>query len=156
MPELTFRTVGAKAVPHTAAPLLAIELEVTADPPGPVHAVVLQCQVRIEPQKRRYDAQAQADLKDLFGEPHRWGQTLKGMLWTHAGVVVPRFDGRTTVDLPVPCTFTHGGGDGVPRARRLRGAASARSADGFPRGMIAFVALIRGRRGAVRLRVGRT
>lgn len=102
---MTIRATGAKAVPYSAAPLLAIELEVAASPPGPVHAVALQCQVRIEPQNRQYDAAAKADLKDLFGEPHRWGQTLKSLLWTHAGVVVPRFAGRTTADLPVPCSF---------------------------------------------------
>ena len=44
-------------------------------------------------------------LGDLFGEPERWGQTLKSMLWTHAGVTVPPFKGHTLVDLPVDCTY---------------------------------------------------
>ena len=44
-------------------------------------------------------------LLDLFGEPSRWGQTLKNMLWTHAIVVVPAFEKETIVQLQVPCTF---------------------------------------------------
>ena len=44
-------------------------------------------------------------MRDLFGEPERWGQTLKNMLWTHASVVAPAFQDSIVVDLPVPCTF---------------------------------------------------
>ncbi len=44
-------------------------------------------------------------MLDLFGEPSRWGQTLRGLLWTHANLNIPRFTGSTLVDLPVPCTF---------------------------------------------------
>ncbi len=44
-------------------------------------------------------------MLDLFGEPERWGQTLKTMLWTHASTVVSPFQNTTTVDLPVNCTF---------------------------------------------------
>ena len=106
MPDLRFRVTGAKVVPHTASPLLAFELYVVdAEPIGAIHAVVLQCQIRIEPQRRRYDAGEQAKLGDLFGEPHRWGQTLRSMLWTHANVVVPAFTGNRKVDLHVPCSF---------------------------------------------------
>ena len=44
-------------------------------------------------------------LHDLFGPPSRWGQTLRPMLWTHASVVTPPFNGENVVDLPVPCTY---------------------------------------------------
>ena len=44
-------------------------------------------------------------MRDLFGEPERWSQTLRSLLWTHASVVVPSFQGARLVDLPVPCTF---------------------------------------------------
>ena len=44
-------------------------------------------------------------MRDLFGEPERWSQTLRSLLWTHASVVVPSFQGSTLVDLQVPCTF---------------------------------------------------
>ena len=45
------------------------------------------------------------DCSDLFGDPNRWSQTLRTMLWTHAVVVVPSFAQQTVVDLPVPCSF---------------------------------------------------
>jgi Family of unknown function (DUF6084) len=73
--------------------------------PTPIHAVALRCQLRIEPARRRYTPVEQERLLDLFGTPDRWGQTLKPMLWTHAGAVVPPFTGAGAVDLPVPCTF---------------------------------------------------
>ena len=47
----------------------------------------------------------QEQLRDLFGEPERWGQTLRNLLWTNTSAVIPRFTGTTTVDLQVPCTF---------------------------------------------------
>ena len=30
---------------------------------------------------------------------------MKNMLWTHASIVAPAFQGSAVVDLPVPCTF---------------------------------------------------
>jgi hypothetical protein len=70
-----------------------------------IHSVALRCQIRIEPAKRSYDEVEKAGLLDLFGEPHRWGQTLKSILWTHTSLVVPPFTGSTLTQLPVPCTY---------------------------------------------------
>ena len=106
MPDLSFQVEGAQAVPFSASPLLAFRLRIaTATADEPIHTVALRCQVRIEVARRRYGAQEQAKLLDLFGEPERWGQTLRPMLWTHTSVVVPGFTGSTVVDLPVPCTY---------------------------------------------------
>ena len=44
-------------------------------------------------------------MRDLFGEPDRWSQTLRPLLWTHASVTVPEFSGSIAVELPVACTF---------------------------------------------------
>ena len=52
-----------------------------------------------------YQPEEQPPLRDLFGEPARWAQTLRSMLWTHTTVSVPSFTGDVVVDLPVPCTF---------------------------------------------------
>jgi hypothetical protein len=71
----------------------------------PIHAVALQCQIRIEPGRRGYAAPEQDKLLDLFDVPSRWGQTLRPMLWTHAGVGIGPFTDSIVVDLPVPCTF---------------------------------------------------
>jgi hypothetical protein len=65
----------------------------------------LRAQIQIEVAKRRYTTEEQAGLRDLFGTPDRWGQTLKPLLWTNTSAVAPQFTGETTVDLQVPCTF---------------------------------------------------
>ena len=97
---------GAEAVPFAASPLLVFKLHVTnSDRAEAIQTVVLRCQIQIEAARRRYSAQEQERLLDLFGEPGRWGQTLRTMLWTHASVVVPPFQGSALVDLPVACTF---------------------------------------------------
>jgi hypothetical protein len=103
---LSFQVDGAEAVPFAASPLLVFKLHVTnTDRAEAIQTVVLRCQIQIEATRRRYGAAEQERLLDLFGEPERWGQTLRTMLWTHASVVVPPFQGNTLVDLPVPCTF---------------------------------------------------
>ncbi len=106
MPDLSFHTEGVEVVHFSASPLLALKLRITnADPEETIHTVVLRCQIQIEVTRRHYTPEDQARLKDLFGEPERWSQTLRSLLWTHASVVVPSFRGDTLVDLPVPCTF---------------------------------------------------
>jgi hypothetical protein len=106
VPDLSFQVEGAEAVPFAASPLLALKLRVTnADAREPVRAVALRCQIQLEVTRRRYKAEEQERLRDLFGEPERWGQTLRTMLWTHVSVIVPPFTESAVVDLSVPCTF---------------------------------------------------
>jgi hypothetical protein len=106
MPELTFQIEKAEAQRFTVAPTLLFKLRLNnAVPNEAVHSVALRCQIQLEVARRQYSAQDQSQLRDLFGETERWGQTLKTMLWTHASVVAPAFTGTTVVDVPVPCTF---------------------------------------------------
>jgi hypothetical protein len=106
VPDLSFEVVESGPQPYAAAPLLIFRLAVSnAEPEEPVHTVALRCQIQIEPTRRHYGDGDKERLLDLFGEPHRWGQTLKTMLWTHTSVVVSSFRGGTVVELPVPCTF---------------------------------------------------
>ena len=107
MPDLNFMIERAEQVQHAMAPLLHFKLRITDadDPPVPIPAIALRCQIRIEPTRRKYAEAEQGQLLDLFGEPSRWGQTLKSMLWTHTSLIVPPFTGQTVVDLPVPCSF---------------------------------------------------
>lgn len=106
MPDLQFTVESAEVVQYAAVPTLAFKARITNASDGEViHTVALRSQIQIEASRRRYDAGEQAQLLDLFGEPERWGQTLRSMLWTHTSVVVPRFTGSTLADLPVPCTF---------------------------------------------------
>jgi hypothetical protein len=106
MPELDFRVESVAAVPYAAGPMLAFRSRVTnANREEIIHSMALRAQIQIEVARRHYSAEEQARLRDLFGEPSRWGQTLKTMLWTHVAVNTPPFQGETAVDIPVPCTF---------------------------------------------------
>jgi hypothetical protein len=106
MPDLNFQVEGISSVPYAAVPLLSFRVRVTnANSEEMIHSVVLRAQIQIEVTRRHYSPQEQAQLRDLFGEPERWGQTLKNMLWTHASVTVPPFQKETVVEILVPCTF---------------------------------------------------
>ena len=105
MPELNFQIEGAEVVPYAATPQIALKLRVSNATVEPIHTVALHCQIQLEVTRRRYTAEEQKHLLDLFGEPDRWSQTLRSLLWTHVSVVVPSFEGSTVVDLIVPCTF---------------------------------------------------
>jgi len=106
MPDLTITVERAEVVPFAVSPTLAFKLRVAnANPAETIHTVVLRCQIQIEVARRRYTAEEQERLRDLFGEPERWGQTLRNLLWTNTSAVIPQFTGVTTADLHVPCTF---------------------------------------------------
>ena len=108
MPDLNFSVTKAEPVLYAASPMLNFELNI-ADTEQPeqslIHAVALRCQIRIEPARRKYEPTEKEKLGDLFGEPSRWGQTLRTMLWANTTVMVPEFRGNTTIQLPIPCTY---------------------------------------------------
>lgn len=106
MPDLSFAVAGAAVVPYAIAPTLALKLRIAnADPAEAIHTVALRCQIQVDVTRRRYTPEEQARMRDLFGEPERWSQTLRSLLWTHVSTIVPSFEGETLADLPIPCTF---------------------------------------------------
>lgn len=105
MSALEFSVLGAAALPFAASPTLALRLRVTESTGIRVHTIALRVQVRIEPQKRRYEPHESARLSDLFGTVDRYGDTLKPLLWTHVSTTLPAFDGSTEVDLSIPCSY---------------------------------------------------
>jgi len=105
MPELDFAIEGAEVARYAATPLLTFKLRVLSSAEEDVANVALHCQVYIEAARRRYGTAEQEGLLELFGEPERFGQTVKTMLWTHTSMLIPAFQGSCTVDLPVPCSF---------------------------------------------------
>jgi hypothetical protein len=102
-PRLGFAVQGAEAVRFAAAPTVAFALRVESD--APVRSLSLTVQIRIEATRRWYDNETKERLVELFGTPDRWGQTLRSLLWTHATVLAAPFEGSTTLELPVPCTY---------------------------------------------------
>jgi hypothetical protein len=106
MPDLRIFIEGAEIVPHAATPLLSFKVRLENLPNDQIiHTIALRAQIQIETTRRKYDAEEQTRLRDLFDTPERWGQTLRNLLWAHAGIVVPGFTGNTIADIPVPCTF---------------------------------------------------
>jgi Family of unknown function (DUF6084) len=85
--------------------LITFKVRATDSEMQPIQSIALRVQVQIEPVRRRYTPGEQEHLKDLFGEPERWGKSMHSLLWTNANVNVPAFDGSTVIDVPVPCTF---------------------------------------------------
>ncbi len=106
MPDLSFKIEQAAVTPFAIAPTLSFALRIdNAVPAQTIHTIALRCQIQIEVTRRRYTPEEQASMRDLFGEPERWSQTLRTLLWTHTSVVVPSFQDTTVTDLHVPCTF---------------------------------------------------
>ncbi len=106
MPDLNFEVVDAEAPAFAAVPMLIFKLRIdNAMDQERIFTVTLRCQIQINVTRRRYSPEAQARLLEVFGEPKRWGETLRPLLWTHTSTVVPQFSGSTIVDLPVPCTY---------------------------------------------------
>lgn len=104
MPELSFAVRGSRAVPFCLSPTLGLSLAIGDAEGSAVEAISLDCQVRIDAQRRRYSSGEKERLVEMFGPPQRWAQTLRSLLWTHASVSVPPFRGATEAELPVPCT----------------------------------------------------
>ncbi|HEY0754115.1 MAG TPA: DUF6084 family protein [Ktedonobacteraceae bacterium] len=106
MPDLDFAVVGAEVPPFAALPTLIFKLSVTNAPAHQViHSISLRSQIQLAVNRRRYSPAAQPRLVELFGEPQRWGDTLRPLLWTHASTVVPRFSDALVADIPIACTY---------------------------------------------------
>ena len=105
MTALSFEVVEARAEPYAAVPTIVLRLRISEATGATVHALALRCQIRIEPQRRRYDAAEEGRLFEMFGETNRWGESLRPFLWTHVGTTVTGFTGSTEVDLPITCTY---------------------------------------------------
>lgn len=105
MPELTFTVLDVAPEPYAAAPNLLARLRVEETTGEVVHALALRAQVRIEPQRRRYDDAEEQALLDLFGGRSRFAETLKPFSWLHASTVAQGFTGSTEISLVLPCSY---------------------------------------------------
>ncbi|HUA83097.1 MAG TPA: DUF6084 family protein [Bryobacteraceae bacterium] len=103
MTDLSFEVMGAKPVPYAVTPAIAFRLRVRER--RAIQAMLLHCQLRIEPRCRAHARDEQERLIDVFGAPERWGETLHALPWTQATIHLPPFEGAAEVDLPVACTY---------------------------------------------------
>src|SRR3954468_15786900 len=140
MSTLAFEVVDIFAEPYAVAPQLTARLRVKSSG-SPVHAIALRCQVRIEAQRRHYEAADASGLRALFGERDRWAQTVRPFLWMQCSTMVQGFTGVTEVDLPLPCTYDfdvtasrylHSVGDGtIPLVLLFSGTVFTKGSSGF-------------------------
>jgi hypothetical protein len=106
MPDLDFKIIGVEPAQRGLVPLLHFKLEITNEPATEtIQSVMLQTQIQIQSPQRAYVDGEKEKLKELFGTPDQWGQTLRNKLWAHANTIVPTFSGKTEALLPVVCTF---------------------------------------------------
>ncbi len=141
MSNLSFAVLGVRPEPYAAVPTLALRLRIEETTGERIHTLALRCQIQIEPRQRHYSGAEEERLLELFGEPQRWSQTLKTILWTHVSTMVQGFEGSTEIDLPVACTYDfevtaakyfHGLDDGeIPLLLLFNGTVFARGQTGF-------------------------
>ena len=141
MSSYEFSVVDIFAEPYAAAPQLTARLRITDTSGEAIHAIALRCQVRIEPQRRRYDEADESGLRGIFGDRDRWVDTLKPFLWMQCSAMVQGFTGITEVDLALPCTYDfevtgsrylHAVGEGtIPLALLFSGTIFTKGASGF-------------------------
>lgn len=103
MSGLRFAVTSAEPKRNAASPAIVFALDVQTD--EPVEALVLRVQLNIEPQWRAYEPSEKPLLSDLFGEPERWGTTLRSFAWADVSLTVPGFDTATRARVSIPCTY---------------------------------------------------
>jgi len=105
MADLVFGCTSASAERYTATPTLSFALTITERSGVQVRAIVLRCQIRVEPHRRRYSAAEARRLHDLFGDTSRWADTVKPIQLAMVTTMVPAFSASTEIDLQMPCTY---------------------------------------------------
>ena len=104
-PEPEFAVLSARPLRYAAAPMLALDLQVSEPSGRPVYMIALRIQLMIEPARRRYDDVTRERLVELFGPPERWAVTTRSLVWSQLDVLVTAFTGSTTVTVPVACNY---------------------------------------------------
>jgi len=103
--DLEFAALGARPVKYAAAPMLALDLQISETSGREVYMVALTIQLMIDPARRRYDEATRERLVELFGAPERWAVTTRSLVWSQLDVLVPAFTGSTTVSVPISCHY---------------------------------------------------
>ncbi|TPQ17062.1 DUF6084 family protein [Streptomyces sporangiiformans] len=104
-PDLAFAVTGVVEERFAALPTLRFRLEVARTGGAPVGSIALTTVVRIDVTRRRYAPEAGRALAELFGAPEQWASSMRPLTWSRTTVHVPAFDERTTVEIPVECSY---------------------------------------------------
>jgi hypothetical protein len=85
--------------------MLAFELRVRDYSEREVYAIALRTQIMIEARQREHDDATRERLLELFGEPERWGDTARGLVWAHCDTFVGGFAGSARFEVKVPISL---------------------------------------------------
>jgi hypothetical protein len=106
MPDLDFTVESAEVLPYAAVPTILFRLGISNAVEGEeVNSISLRTQIRISATRRRYDEAEQAKLRELFGEPYQWKETLRSVLWTNTNTIITGFSDGAIFEMPVTCTY---------------------------------------------------
>jgi Family of unknown function (DUF6084) len=103
IPDPEFWVLDADVLPYAAAPTIVFRLRIKDGSAREVYTVALSALIQLEAIQRAHDDDTRDRLRDVFGDPERWGDTARAVLWAKQDVLVPSFTGATTFDLQVPC-----------------------------------------------------
>ena len=105
MVDIDFTCVDVVPDRYAAGPTAVLKMRAVEPSGARVHAVVLRCQIRIEPLRRHY-ADTEADkVVDLFGDRSRWGSTMQPMQLAFLSQVLPGFEQECAFDLSLPLSY---------------------------------------------------
>lgn len=102
MSDLSIVVEGASFEPYAVLPTLDFDIRIIDRSGAPVHALVLRSQVRISPGLRQYTVGEKSALREIFGEPYRWEETLKSFFWCDCSLSLGSFEGSTKAKLHIP------------------------------------------------------
>jgi hypothetical protein len=105
IPAPDFSVLEAAPLPRSAAPAITFQLRVRDYSEREVYAIALRTQIMIEARQREHDDATRERLLELFGEPERWGDTARGLVWTQCDSFVQGFTGAARFDLQIPVSL---------------------------------------------------
>ena len=105
MMEVRFTVASVHAEPHAAAPTLVFRVHVEEVSGAFIQAALLRCQVFIDVPRRKYSTVEGERLNEIVGEPARWSDTMRPLLWTTVPLVLSRCQGTVDVELPISCSY---------------------------------------------------
>jgi hypothetical protein len=105
MTELAFDCLSIAPERCAASPTLLARLRVAETTGTTVQAMMLRCQLRIDPASRAYSDEERALLSFVFGDPARWGRTLRAFPFANVCALVSSFVGSTEVELHIPVSY---------------------------------------------------
>jgi hypothetical protein len=103
--DLAFTCIDMSAEEHAVGPTLLAQLRIEERTGADVRTIALRCQLRVEPQRRRYSSREADRLLDLFGERSQWAGTLHPMQLASVSHLVPAFRGEVETTITIPCTY---------------------------------------------------